>query len=160
MKSKIFKIIFILSFIPYIYILCSILFGKYTLNGIELKGIERLLKNLVAALKYDIISPIIPTCLTFQMCYIFRRKTKGVFMCSFIPCIFVLLIGLQYAFLGGKFIGDTVYYGLEGFELGIFCGFFYYFMVFPIIPICIIFQIVYLIIKQKNRKNSIKEKSV
>ena len=160
MKSKIFKVIFILSFIPYVYILCSILFGRYILNGIEIKGIERLWKNLVAALKYDIISPIIPTCLTFQMCYIFRKKTKVMFICSFIPCIFVLLIGLQYAFFGGSFIGDTLYYGLEGFELGIFCGFFYYIVKFPIIPICIIFQIVYLIINLKKRKNSLKEKSV
>ncbi len=138
MKSKIFKIIFILSFIPYVYILYLILFGRYTLNDIE---------------------PIIPACLTFQMCYIFRRKTKIMFICSFIPCIFVLLLGLQYACFGGHFIGDTLYYGLEGFEIGIFCGFYYYFMVFPIIPICLIFQIGYIIIKLKNRKNSLKEKS-
>ncbi len=160
MKSKIFKIIFILSFMPYVYILCSILFGRYTLNGIELKGIERLLKNIASTFQYEIFVPIIPTCLTFQMCYIFRRKTKIMFMCSFIPCIFVLLLGLQYAFFGGRFIGDTLYYGLEGFEIGILCGFIYYFMVFPILPICLIFQIGYIIIELKNRKNSLKEKSV
>ena len=160
MKSKIFKIIFILSFIPYLYILYLILFGRYTLNGIELKGIERLLKNIVSTLQYEIFTPIIPTCLTFQMCYIFRRKSKIMFICSFIPCIFILVLGLQYAFFGGRFIGDTLYYGFEGFEIGIFCGFIDYFMVFPILPICLIFQIWYIIIKLKNRKNSLKENSV
>lgn len=158
MKSKILKIIFILSFIPYVYILCSILFGGYTLNGIELKGMERLSKRIVSTFKYEIFEPIIPTCLTFQMCYIFRRKTKIMFMCSFIPCIFILLIGLQCALFGGSFMENT-FYGLEGFKIGIFSGF-YYFIVFPILPICLIFQIGYIIIKLKNRKNNLKEKSI
>lgn len=157
MKSKIFKIIFILSFIPYAYILYSILFGKYVVNGVELQGVERLLKNISSTLQYEIFLPIIPTCLTFQMCYIFRGKAKIMFICSFIPFIFMLLLGLQYAFFGGRFLGDTVYYGLEGFEIGIIGGLFYYVIAFPILPICLIFQIWYTI---KSVKNNLKENSL
>lgn len=77
MKNKIPKIIFILSFIPYIYILSSILFGKYILNDVELKGIERLMKNIVSSYQYYVYEiPIIPTCLTFQICYLFRKSLK------------------------------------------------------------------------------------
>ncbi len=150
MKSKIFKLIFILSFIPYVYIMCSILFGGYILNGVELQGIERLLKRSMLDFYYYIYPvPIIPTCLTFQMCYIFRRKTKIMLMCSFIPCIFVVLSGLHYAFFGGQFFGDTLYYGFEGFVIGIFFGgLICYVKCFPLLPICLIFQIGYLI----NRK--------
>lgn len=158
MKSKIFKFIFILSFMPYVYILCSILFGKYIVNDVELQGIERLLQNTISNFQcYIYTMPIIPTCLTFQMCYIFRKKTKLVFMCSFIPCIFVLLLGLQYAFWGGRFLGDTLYYGFEGFEIGIFSGFVYYVMRVPLLPICLIFQIGYIVIKLKNKKIKGKE---
>ena len=46
MKSKILKFIFVLSFIPYIYIMLDIIFSGYVFNGVELQGIERLLENI------------------------------------------------------------------------------------------------------------------
>lgn len=153
MKSKIFKFIFILSFIPYVYILCWILFGRYIVNGAELHGIERLLESIKDIFQmYIALFPIIPICLTFQMCYIFRRKSKIMFMCSFIPYIFVLLTCLQYAFFGVKFLGSKSY-GLEGFLVGII----YYVMGIPLLPICLIVQIIGYI---SNRKKNLKEKSV
>lgn len=156
MKNKIPKTIFILLFIPYIYILSSTLFGKYILNDVELKGIERLMKNIVSNYQYYVYEiPIIPTCLTFQTCYLFRKKPKFMFMYSFIPCIFILLLGFQYAIWGGRFLGDTLYYGLEGFNLGIFFGFIYYTLKLPLIPACLIFQIICGIVKIKKRRNNI-----
>lgn len=153
MKSKIFKLIFILSFIPYLYVLSSILFGGYIVNGVELHGIERLSKRIMSDFKYFIYYvPIIPICLTFQMCYIFRKKSKIMFICSFIPYLFVLLLCLQYAIFGGRFLGETLYYGFDGFVIGVFGAFAYYVLRVPILPICLIFQIGYIIIKLKNKK--------
>ena len=154
MKSKIFKLIFILSFIPYVFLIYSILFGKYTASEIELSGIERLSKIIILKYHhYTYATPIIPTCLTFQICYIFRKKSKVMFMCSFIPYLFALLLSLQYAVFGGRFLGETLHYGWDGFVIGIFGIFVYYVMDFPILPICLIFQIGYLIIKRKNKKH-------
>lgn len=154
MKSKIFKLIFILSFIPYVFVIYSILFGKYTASEIELSGIERLSKIIILKYHhYTYATPIIPTCLTFQICYIFRKKSKVMFMCSFIPYLFALLLSLQYAVFGGRFLGETLHYGWDGFVIGIFGIFVYYVMDFPILPICLIFQIGYLIIKRKNKKH-------
>lgn len=159
MKSKILKIIFILSFIPYAFLLYPILFSRYVVNDIELHGIERLLK-IIESIFHDCIyaMPIIPICLTFQMCYIFRKKTKIMFLCSFIPYLFVLLLGLKYAVFGGTFGGETVYYGWDGFEIGIFATFVYYIINFPLLPICLIFQVGYIIIKLKRNKHLSPEK--
>lgn len=153
MKSKLFKFIFILSFIPYVYILALILFGGYTVNGVELHGIERLLESIKDVFyMYIALFPIIPICLTFQMCYIFRMNSKMMFMCSFIPYIFVLLTCLQFAFFGVEFLWSKSY-GFQGFYVGMF----YYVMGVPIIPICLIVQIILYI---NNRKKNSKEKSV
>lgn len=154
MKSKIFKLIFILSFIPYVFVIYSILFGKYTANGIELNGIERLSKIIILKYHhYTYATPIIPTCLTFQMCYIFRKNSKVMFMCSFIPYFFALLLSLQYAIFGGRFLGETLHYGWNGFIIGIFGIFVYYVIDFPILPICLIFQIGYIIKTKKQKKH-------
>ena len=76
MKSKIFKFIFIFSFIPYVYILALILFGGYTVNGVELHGIERLLESIKDVFyMYIALFPIIPICLIVQIIlYINNRK--------------------------------------------------------------------------------------
>jgi len=159
MKSNILKFIFILSFIPYILILYSILFSGYIVNDIELQGTKRLLRSIVSHFHiYVYVKPIIPTCLTFQMCYIFRKKTKIMFICSFIPYLFVLLLALLCAIFGDVFLGETVYYGFDGFELGLFKALIYYIIGFPILPICLIFQVGYIIIKLKRifiRKNNL-----
>ena len=108
MKAKVLKFIYIMSFIPYAYLIYLILFGKFNVDGDELQRTERILGNIVFILKYNIFMPIIPTCLTFQMCYIFRKKGKIMLMCSFIPCIFVLLLGLKGSFFGASFMGDKL----------------------------------------------------
>ena len=153
MKSKIAKIIFILSFIPYILIIPAMIFQKHTVNGVELQGLERLIAVFDSYFSdYIRITPIIPVCLTFQMCYIFRKKGKVMLGCAFIPYLFLLLIGLQSAIFGGTFIGDTVYYGLEGFEVGFGGAFIYYSFLYPILPICLIFQIILIVVKLRKRK--------
>lgn len=154
MKSNIFKLIFILSFVPYVFIIYSILFGKYTANGIELSGIERLSKIIILRYHdYTYAAPIIPICLTFQMCCIFRKNSKAMFICSFIPYFFALLLPLQYAVFGGRFLGETLHYGWDGFVIGLFGIFVYYVIDLPLLPICLIFQMGYIVIKLKNRKN-------
>ena len=153
MKSKILKVIFILSFIPYILIIPTMIFQKHIVNGVELKGLERVIEVLNSYFtEYAYITPIIPVCLTFQMCYIFRKNDKVMFGCTFIPYLFLLLIGLQTAIFGGTFIGDTVYYGLEGFEVGFGGAFIYYSFLYPILPICLIFQIILIVVKLRKRK--------
>ena len=74
---------------------------------------------------------------------------------SIIVLIFILLLGIQYAIWGGRFLGDTLYYGLEGFNLGIFFGFIYYTLKLPLIPACLTFQIICGIVKIKKRRNNV-----
>ena len=150
MKSKKFKSIFILSFIPYAYILCWILFAKYTVNGVALHGIKRLFECIKDIFHlYIALYPLIPICLTFQMCYTFRRNSKIMLKCSFIPYIFVLLTCLQYAFWGVTFFGSKSY-GLEGFLVGVI----YYVIGIPLLPIYLIFQIIVYIINRKKFKRT------
>ncbi|MEE0059989.1 MAG: hypothetical protein UE295_04085 [Acutalibacteraceae bacterium] len=146
MKSKILKIIFILSFIPYIFTVCGVIFSIFG-DGIVTKQLLRLLEDIFESF---LVIPIIPACLTFQMCYIFRNKRKAMFICSFIPCAFALLVILKYMFFGINILGDTMYYGLDALSVGLFGIFIYYVVFFPILPICLILQIV-LIIKNKNQ---------
>ena len=124
------------------------------INGVEIQGTERILNNLshiFSPSSFSIFSPIIVACFTYQMCYLFRKKFWVMFTCSFIPCLFILLIGIHGALFGAKFLGDTLYYGLEGLNTGLFGGVIYYF-IYPIIPICMIFQIICLIINYKNKQ--------
>lgn len=152
MKSKIAKIIFILSFIPYILIIPAMIFQKHTVNGVELKGLERLIAVFDSYFSdYIRITPIIPVCLTFQLCYIFRKKGKVMLGCAFIPYLFLLLIGLQTAIFGATF-DDVVYYGFRGFEIGLTEAFVRYIILYPILPVCFIFQIVLIAIKLRKRK--------
>lgn len=153
MKNDFFKFIFILSFIPYLSIFSFIFFGEYYVDDVELHGIQRLLQSLVSFFEYYIYAkPIVPTCLTFQMCYIFRNNSKTMFICSFIPYLFALLIPIYSAFSGIGFIGET-FYGYDGFRLGFIMIFLSYIISFPIIPICLIFQIRYII--KNSKKNNV-----
>lgn len=151
MKSKILKIIFILSFIPYIFTVCGVIFSIFR-DGIEQQQLLKLLDNVFEC---GIVAPIFPACLTFQMCYIFRKKRKAMFICTFIPCAFALLAILKYMVFGINFLGDTMYYGLDAFGIGLIGVFVYYVMYYPILPICLIFQIVLInskLIRNKKAK--------
>ena len=155
MKRKILKIIYFLSFIPYLLMIFSIIFRKYVIGDVELHGIERFWETIKYFFLEDIFYPIIPTCLTFQMCYIFRNNDKIMFKCSFIPYIFLLLFGVKSAIFGASFIGDKLYYGFEGYYIGVFSTGVYYTIVFPILPIYLIFQIAFIIVKRKSRKKQL-----
>ena len=152
MKSKIFKILFILSFIPYVYMLYSILCGRYTLNGVEINGIDRILNRAAFVFPYYVRNvPIIPACLTFQMCYLNRKKGNMMFMCTFIPLLFTLLVGLLCVFGGASLMGKPIY-GIDGFKLGVAGCLYTYVLIIPIFPICLIFQIGYLISKKAKKQ--------
>ena len=154
MRDKILKIIFIISFIPYLLLIYTILTGRYMINGTEIHGIERILKNISSSVWYFAYAvPAIPICLMIEISYIFRKKENIIFKCSFIPYIFILAISVFYAFSGVRFLGDTLYYGLEGFEIGIFEGLLFYNRV-PIIPVCLIIEIYHIIkkLKTNNKK--------
>ncbi len=156
MKNIILKVLFILSFIPYLLLVYSIFFGKYIINGVEIQGMELILKNLshvFSPSSFSIFSPIIVACFTYQMCYIFRKNFKRMLICSFIPCAFILLLALHGALFGAKFLGDTLYYGFEGLYIGFLVGIIYY-TSYLIIPACIIFQIICLVINHKKKKNA------
>ena len=143
MKVKILKVLYYLSFLGYAFVIYVILSGKYYLNGVELQGIQRLLTNLKTYIYYYLFSiPIIPMCFTYQMCYKFRNNRKKLLLCSFIPCLFILLLGV-------KFFDETSY-GLPGFMIGVVGGLYSYTIIL-LLPMCLIFQI-YLFIKGFKKK--------
>ena len=157
MKSIGLKIIFILSFIPYLAIISSLIFGSYTLNGVELQGMERIVRILGATL-YSLFvwQPIGLACFTFQMCYIFRNKPVVMFACSFIPYVAGFIYALYSAIAGTTFLSEELLYGVEGFFVGLIGVFVYYVMNFPLLPLCFIFQlicvIVFLVKKCRKKK--------
>ena len=156
MKNIVLKVLFILSFIPYLLLIYSILFGKYFINGIEIQGMERILNNLSYAFSpnsFSIFSPIIVACFTYQMCYISRKNFKRMFICSFIPCVFIILMGLHGALFGARFFGDTLSYGLDGLYFGVLVGIIYY-TSYLLIPVCIVFQIICLIINRMKKETN------
>ena len=150
MKVKILKVLYYLSFLGYAFVIYVILSGQYYLNGVELQGIQRLLTNLKTYIYYYLFSiPIIPMCFTYQMCYKFRNNRKKLLFCSFVPCLFILLLGLYHAIFGVKFFDETSY-GLPGFMIGVVGGLYSYTIIL-LLPMCLIFQI-YLFIKGFKKK--------
>lgn len=160
MKSKGLKIIFILSFLPYLMIISSLIFGSYTVNGVELQGMERFIKILGSSL-YSLFvwQPIGLACFTFQMCYIFRKKPVVMFLCSFIPYVAGILFALYSAIAGVTFLSDELLYGVEGFIIGLIGVCVYFVLNFPLLPLCVIFQvtcvIVFLVRRSKKNKESV-----
>lgn len=84
MKNKIPKIIFIISLLPYLFILLYGIFNAFA--GISFfystsYGFEAFIISvffMLYALTLEI--PIIPICLIFQICYIFRKKLTNLKM--------------------------------------------------------------------------------
>ncbi len=153
MKSRVGKLIFVLSFIPYLLVLygvCGGIIGVFT-------GLKELIGMFEDTyITFFVIIPIVPACLTIQMCYIFRKKRKIMFICSFIPCIFAVLIAINKAVSGVLYpMTGAMYYGLEAFDIALFRVLEVY-TGFLILPICLIFQIVLIILsiikKQKAKK--------
>ena len=71
-----------------------------------------------------------------------KNIPKTILYISFIPYGLVLLFGIYSAIGGINFFGMT--YGSEGFILGMLAAFIFM-CVFPIIPVCFIYQIAYLL---------------
>ena len=157
MKSIGLKIIFILSFVPYLMIVSTLIFGRYMLNGVELQGMERFVKLLGSCL-FDLFiwRPIGLACFTFQMCYIFRKKQTVMFVCSFIPYGVGVCFAIYSAIAGISFLSDELLYGLEGFVVGLLGVWVYFVLNFPLLPLCFIFQvacvIVFLVRRSKKNK--------
>ena len=157
MKSKGLKVIFVLTFIPYLAIISSLIFGSYTLNGVELQGMERVVKVLSSCLYTMFIwRPIGLACFTFQLCYIFRKKPVVMFLCSFIPYVVGICFAIYSAMVGISFLSDELSYGLEGFFVGLIGVWVYFVLNFPLLPLCFVFQvacvIVFLVRRSKKNK--------
>ena len=160
MKDKLLKALFIISFIPYVaiagIIIYGTIFGSYSINGVEMGIPDKFLANIENAYWYGFMIPIIPTCFTIQMCYINRKKSGRLILCTLIPCAFVLIMGIIDAVVGIRFFSDSsLSYGLEGFQIGVIFGAYLYCIIYPIIPACILFQIgyvIYQIIQKKKNK--------
>lgn len=72
-----------------------------------------------------------------------RKAAKIILMISFIPYVLVLLSGIIGAVFGAGFFFDTVY-GWDGFLIGALGGCISMIYI-PILPACLIYQIIYLI---------------
>ena len=145
MKIKIlkiiFKVIFILSFIPYLLVLYGICGG---IIGV-FSGLKELIRMFEDTYEFCcVLTPTVPACLTYQMCYIFRKKRKIMFICSFIPCIFAFLVAIKESISGIPCMCAT-YYGLEAFDDAMY-GILEIYAHFKIWQICFIFQIVLIIL--------------
>jgi hypothetical protein len=82
------------------------------------------------------------------------KIAKIVLYISFIPYILLFVISLLSAFIGFDFMFSTTY-GIEGFfACLVILG--YLLWVFGIIPVCLIYQIIYFIVKsiKKNKKET------
>ena len=134
------------------------IFRRPSINDVELQGVEKIMYIIKQYFYTDMtFVPIVPACLTFQMCYTFRKNSKIMFLSTFIPCLFVLLIALLISIFGGTFMCGPLHYGFEGFRLGLSLAFVCYTFIFPILPVCFIIQIVLVVKKLRKRKaNSIK----
>lgn len=84
-----------------------------------------------------------------------KRKAAGItkadkvwFVISFVPFALVMLYGLYGAFLGIDFLWSRNY-GIDGFLLAVFFGGIF---ILPVLPLCIIWQIIYLVTRHKAKK--------
>lgn len=144
--KKTLKIIFILSFIPYLYLLLNFFTLKCFINGNEIHGFERLLEVIKSNFDMLLYSPVFPTCIFIQTCYICKLQKKMIFI---FPLIIILLAGLKSMFSGFTFITSAAVYGLEGFKDSLLLSLFYYSIIYPIIPIGFIIQLI--LIKKRDK---------
>ena len=89
-----------------------------------------------------------------------NRKNKGKelitnadriwFRLSFIPFGLIILYGLFSAFFGISFLWSKSY-GIDGFLIAVMCGLIA-FVVFPVLPLCIVWQVIYLVRRHKAKK--------
>lgn len=73
-----------------------------------------------------------------------QKAPKIIFILSFIPYLLVLISGIAAAIFGAGFF-FTNYYGWDGFVLGVIISAMGMTTVIPIIPVCLIYQIAYIL---------------
>ena len=83
-----------------------------------------------------------------------RRIFRFIFMLSFVPYALSLLLGVEGAVFGERFLGDTLYYGWDGFLLGMVGAYVRFVMKAPVLPVCLFYQIVYIFVKWRERKRN------
>ena len=160
MKSKrldiVLKVIFIFSLIPYLYFLYAVSVGKYIHDGVEVKGIARVIEMFNSYIWYfNMRIPLFPVTFTYQMCYLFRNKPKIMFACSFIPIVILIIYSIHTSIEGVGFMTSTIA-GSDAFILTMMYGLFLY-VVVPILPGCLVFQIVFLIVRAKKKRRELAE---
>ncbi len=98
MKDKILKVLFIISFLPFLFIL--FLGIRDAILGIDILGYmiygwDAFLHTFWSRIGELIIRPIIYICIIFQICYILKNKVidlrKYVTICSVIACVLLLV---------------------------------------------------------------------
>ena len=70
------------------------------------------------------------------------------FAISFLPVVLLLLYGLYGAVTGVNFLWSS-YYGIDGFMLAVIFG---GILILPVLPLCIIWQIIFLVNRHKAKK--------
>lgn len=76
------------------------------------------------------------------------KADKIWFAISFVPAALLLLYGLYGALTGVEFLWSK-YYGFEGFFISVVFG---GILIIPVLPLCIIWQIIFLVNRNKVRK--------
>lgn len=84
-----------------------------------------------------------------------NKLTKIIFIISFLPYLLILGYGAICMFTGVSFFFSTSY-GFEAFIIGILPALYFSTLVVPIVPVCAIYQICYLL-RKKFKKTQIKK---
>lgn len=84
-----------------------------------------------------------------------KNLIKIIFIASFLPYLFAIVIGIISAFLGISFFSDKIY-GLNALMLGLYFAFYSLIFIVPIVPFCLLFQICYILRKKIKRFKNIK----
>ena len=181
MNLKLKKYIFYISLLPYAYVIVGSLyyavFGyTYTSIGESIYGIEAFLVYIIHRFWFDnfimfnLIGLFCTCCIVYQIWYFLSSKSrktsltsrlnikKILFVISLISWIIYFLLGVYASFVGYKtgFFNTTTVYGLEAFKNAMFWNLLM-FTYIPILPITLIYIIVYLSRQMIKRKANKKE---
>jgi len=83
-----------------------------------------------------------------------KQRAKIVLWISLLPYVVLIVMGIWHAFFGFTFFSAT-YYGWEGFINSIFILGWACCVIYPVLPVCLIYQmgyLVYTVIKKRKMK--------
>ena len=168
-KNIVFKIILVLSFAPYAF---ALIYGIYSaFAGFNIiYGFNVFFSVAILVLWILCSIPVVPVCLIYQTAYLLNfliekynieAETlniikKIILLISFLPCAVVLIYGIYSAFIGFSDIRHT-FYGINAFWYAVVEEI-EYLCLYPVIPPCLAYQIIYLIsfiIKKHTIKSSV-----